>query len=144
MKIGLVKDFHIAIFFEKPKRNFQHDKILSKVQEKLKKMDMPLENKIVKQISILCKNKIGIWAGELKLHLENPKKDAIGLLRGIKPFIPKLEDDKPYLGKVAKGYDNLARNNLVSIKINNKRLKGITAHHLFRGALMNISNVTFL
>ena len=140
MEIGLAKDFHVAIFFEKLKRNFQHDEILSKVQERLKKMDMPLEKKIVKLISILCKNKTNIWARIIKLHLENLKRDTIGLLRGTRPFILELENDKSYLGKVAKGYDNCDRNNLLSLKINNEILKGMTAHHLFRKALTNSFN----
>jgi hypothetical protein len=36
---------------------------------------------------------------------------------------------------VAKGYDTIAKNNLLSVKFTSKSLEGITAHSLFKEVL---------
>lgn len=57
---------------------------------------------------------------------------AIDLLRGTRPFILQLDNGESYLGKVAKGYDAVARNNLFSVKFENPNLQGITAHDMYK------------
>jgi hypothetical protein len=46
-----------------------------------------------------------------------------------------LDDDGLFLGKVAKGYDTVAKNNLLSVKFTSKSLEGITAHSLYKEVL---------
>jgi hypothetical protein len=64
--------------------------------------------------------------------LLKPEPHAIDLLRGTRPFILQLDNDNLYLGKIAKGYDAVARNNLLSVKFENPNLQGITAHDLYK------------
>jgi hypothetical protein len=73
--------------------------------------------------------------GILKAHLMKPEVHGIELLRGTRPFILRLDDDELFLGKVAKGYDTVAKNNLFSVKLTSKSLEGVTAHSLYREVL---------
>jgi hypothetical protein len=134
---GLSLDFHITIYFEQPKTPFEHDVILAKAQTRFEQMSIPLGNDILHPITVLCKHTKQkedprIWAGIIKVHLLHPETHAIDLLRGTRPFILQLNNGTPYLGKVAKGYDAVARNNLLSVKFENPNLQGITAHDLYK------------
>jgi hypothetical protein len=134
---GLSLDFHITIYFEQPKTPFEHDDILAKAQKRFEQMSIPLGNDILYPITMFCKHTKQredprIWAGIIKVHLLHPEIHAIGLLKGTRPFILQLDNEDSYLGKVAKGYDAVARNNLLSVKFENPNLQGITAHDLYK------------
>ena len=55
------------------------------------------------------------------MHLFNPATNGINLLKGLRPFI-QIVDDKTTLGKVCKSWDSIARNNLLSVKVDNPLL----------------------
>jgi hypothetical protein len=61
--------------------------------------------------------------------------DGINMLRGLRPFILRLNNDKAYIGKVCKGYDAIAGNNKLSMLIKSENLEGIKAHDLFKEIL---------
>jgi hypothetical protein len=137
---GLSLDFHITIYFEQPKHPFEHDEILSKAQNMFKQMGIPLSTGILHPITVFYKHTKQkedprIWAGIIKIHLQKPEIHAINLLRGTRPFILQLDQGNSYLGKVAKGYDAVARNNLLSIKFESPNLQEVTAHELFMTVL---------
>jgi hypothetical protein len=105
-------------------------------------MAIPLGTSILHPITVLRKHTKHkedprIWAGIIKAHLLNPKTHAIGLLRGTQPFILQLDNNEPYLGKVAKGYDAIARNNLLFVKFESPNLQDYTAQNLFKSMLMD-------
>jgi hypothetical protein len=137
---GLSLDFHITIYFEQSKTPFEHDEILAKAQERFVQMSIPLGNDILHPITVFCKytkqrEDPRIWAGIIKAHLLHPETHAIDLLKGTRPFILQLDNGASYLGKVAKGYDAVARNNLLSVKFENPNLQGISAHDLYKSVL---------
>jgi hypothetical protein len=68
----------------------------------------------------------------MKAHLLKPKIHAIDLLKGTRPFILELDNNNSYLGKVAKSYDAMARNNLLSVKFEGPIFQDISAHDLFK------------
>jgi hypothetical protein len=110
---------------------------LSKAQNRFEEMSIPLGNDILHPITMFCKRTKQredprIWAGIIKAHLLYLETHAIDLLRGIRPFILQLDNGNSYLGKVAKGYDAVARNNLLSVKFENPNLQGITAYDLYK------------
>jgi hypothetical protein len=59
------------------------------------------------------------------------------LLRGTRPFILQLDHGYSYMGKLAKGFDTVARNNLLSIKFESPILQDITAQNLFQTVLLD-------
>ena len=103
-------------------------------------MEMPLGNGMVEPIYIPCNEKVKhgkeiFWSGTIKLHLQNLAKDAINMLRGIRPFILN-PDDKSTLGKVCKIWDSIARNNFLSYKVDNPLLLNTTSSKLHFEVLM--------
>ena len=68
----------------------------------------------------------------VKLHLKNPKIDALALLHGTRPFVIELDGNKLVLAKVAKGYDIIAKSSLASIRIDSDNIKTSEAHHLIK------------
>ena len=143
-KTGLAFDFHVSIHFEIANLVLLHDDVKAMVVERLKLMEIEVGKEVIDPISILCmsvKNagKRGVWAGSIKLHLHKPEIDGIGLLKGLRPFILKL--DKQYvLGKVCKSYNTIAKNSNLSTKIKSETLKGISANALFVDILQNSFN----
>jgi hypothetical protein len=137
---GLSLEYHVTIFFEKPMIAFGHDEILDKPLKRFEEMGIPLGTNIRHPISVLCKHtktreEPRIWVGILKTHLLKPEIHGIDLLRGVRPFLLRLDDNALFLGKVAKGYDTIAKKNLLSVKFTSKSLEGITAHSLFKEVL---------
>ena len=90
VETGLYTNYHVAVFFQRPTMDYKHSKILAKTKQRLEDMEIPLGNGIVEPIYIPCKEKVKhdkkkFWSGTIKLHLQNPIKDAINMLRGIYP-----------------------------------------------------------
>jgi hypothetical protein len=105
--------------------------------KRFEQMAIPLGTSILHPITVLCKHAKQkedprIWAGIIKAHLLKPEIHAIDLLKGTRPFILQLDNKNLYLGKVAKGYDAMARNNLLSVKFESPNLQDISAHDLFK------------
>ena len=129
---GLSFDYHIAIYFQKPTRQYSHEEILALTQARLKDMKITLGSKIAEPIAVLCKNgSARHWSGTIKLHLKYPGLDGINLLKGNRAFIIKL-DTTLTVGKICKSYNTIARNNMLSVKINSLSLGNITGHGLFK------------
>jgi hypothetical protein len=105
-------------------------------------MEILLGTDLIDPVTILCKHtkegeQRGIWFGIIKLHLLSPEVDGINLLKGLRPFILRLDEDEAYISKVYKGYDAIADNNNLLVLIKSENLKGIKAHDLFKEILEN-------
>ena len=90
-------------------------------------MSIPLRNDILHPITVFCKytkqrEDPRIWARIIKVHLVHPEIHVIDLLKETRPFILQLDNGDSYLGKVAKGYDAIAKNNLLLVKFENPNL----------------------
>ena len=129
---GLSYDYQVAIYFQKPTRQYTHEEILALTQARLKDMRISLGSKIAEPIAILCKNgSARHWSGTIKLHLKYLGIDGINLLKDIRPFILNL-DTIMTVGKVCKSYNTIARNNMLFVKINSLSLGNVTGHGLFK------------
>ena len=132
---NLSQDFHVAIYFQKPSRQYTHEEILGLTQARLEEMKITLGSKIVEPIAILCKNgSTQHWARTIKLHLQHPGVDGINLLNGIRPFILTL-DEVMTVEKVSKNYNTVARNNLLFVKISRPSLENVSGYALFKELL---------
>ena len=83
-------------------------------------------------IAILYHTSTKAWSSTDKLHLKHPKVDAFALLQGICPFVLELDDQKPVIAKIEKGYDIIAKISLVSMRIKSDNIKTSEVHHLFK------------
>ena len=137
---GLSFDYHIVVFFERPSTDYTHNEILTMAIARLAHMSIEMGIGLAEPIYIPCKekernSKIKFWTGTIKSHLKNPKIDGIGMLKGLRPFILTL-DKTQTLGKICKCYDSIARNTLLSTKIENPKLHLISASELQRDVLI--------
>ena len=138
--MGLSLDYHIAIHFEKPLTDYTHNEVLNLATSRLAHMGIELGIGLAEPIYIPCKereknSKIKFWTGTIKVHLKNPKTDGINMLKGLRPFILKI-DRMQTLGKVCKCYDSIPRNTLLSTKIENPKLHLVTSSELQRDVLI--------
>ena len=137
---GLSLDYHIAIHFERPSTDYTHSQILNMATSRLAYMGIELGIGMAEPIYIPCKEKerntkIKFWTGTIKIHLKHPKTDGIGMLKGLRPFILTI-DQTSTLGQVCKCYDAIARNTLLSTKIENPKLHLISSSELHRDVLV--------
>ena len=137
---GLSLDYHIAVHFEKPSTEYTHKEVLTMAIARLAFMKIELGIGLAEPIYIPCKekernNKIKFWTGTIKIHLKHPKTDGIGMLKGVRPFFLTI-DNIQTLGKVCKCYDAIARNTLLSTKIENPKLHLISSSELQRDVLI--------
>ena len=129
---GLSYDYQVAIYFQKPSRQYTHEEVLTLTQARLRDMKIPLGSKIAEPIAILYRNRSARhWSGIIKLHLKHPEVDGINLLNGTRPFILTL-DGNMTVGKIYKSYNTIAKNNMLSVKINSLSLMNVTGHGLFK------------
>ncbi len=137
---GLSLDYHIAVHFEKPITDYAHIEILNMTTTRLASMGIELGIGLAEPIYIPCKekernSKLKFWTGTIKIHLKHPKVDGINMLKGLRPFILTL-DNTQILGKICKCYDSIARNTLLSTKIENPKLLSISASELHKDVLV--------
>ena len=137
---GLSLDYHIAIHFEKPATDYTHTEVLIMTTARLAYMNIEVGLGLAEPIYIPCKekernSKVKFWAGTIKIHLKNPKVDGIGMLKGLRPFILTI-DKSQTIGKVCKCYDSIARNTLLSTKLENPKLHLISSSELQRDVLI--------
>ena len=137
---GLSLDYHIAVHFEKPATDYTHAEILNMATNRLAHMQIELGIGLAEPIYIPCKerernSKVKFWTGTIKIHLKNPKVDGIGMLKGLRPFILPI-DKVPTLGKTCKCYDSIARNTLLSTKIENPKLHLVSDFELHKEVLI--------
>ena len=137
---GLSLDYHIAVYFERPSTDYTHNEICTMATARLACMNIEIGIGLAEPIYIPCKekeknSKIKFWTGTIKIHLKHPREDGIGMLKGLRPFILTL-DKIQTLGKVCKCYDSIARNTLLSTKIENPKLHLISASELQRDVLL--------
>ena len=71
--------------------------------ERLRQMEIPLGSTYANPIDIGINAVTKNWAGFLNVHLQNPLKDGMALLRGDRAFVLELEDGVKTIGKVEKG-----------------------------------------
>ena len=133
-------DYHIAVHFEKPSTDYTHIEVLNMATTRLAHMNIEMGIGLAEPIYIPCKekernSKVKFWTGTIKIHLKNPKVDGIGMLKGLRPFILTI-DKTPTLGKICKCYDAIARNTLLSTKIENPKLHLISSSELHRDVLV--------
>jgi hypothetical protein len=133
-KTNLSMDYRILLHFEKPTTPFSQDQIMKKMVMRFQTMEIQLGDLIGEPIVVLCHDPktARVWSGMAKIHLKNPSKDGIALLNGRRIFATTLDYDALTIAKVAKSYDSLTPNNLLTLKINTDNIRDLVAHQLFK------------
>jgi len=121
---GFSLDYHVSIHFEIGERNLNRDEVFELTKARLNKMKIEVGEILEEPIAILCYHGSKRWSGNIKLHLKNPEVDGYALIRGLKPFILKIDKITSARGKVAKSFDSIAIASMLSVKISSPSLKG--------------------
>jgi hypothetical protein len=69
------------------------------------------------------------WNGMVKVHLKNPETKGQALLAGTRIFSLTL-DNEVRISKIAKGYDNLAANDLLTVTVSSPNLCHLPQHEI--------------
>jgi hypothetical protein len=93
------------------------------------KMNMEL-GELRELIAPLCNSKIDNWNGIIQVHLKYPEADGNALLDGTRIFALEL-DEETTIAKVSRGFDSIASNNDLTLKISSKSLLQFPTHKLF-------------
>ena len=128
-------NYHVAIYYDLPITSISKEEIVKSIHVRLQKMNIELGKGIVDPLVTQClsvkKTGVkGIWSGSFKIHLLKPESDGLMLLKGIRPFILKI-DGVYIIGKVHKSFLPIAKNTNLSVKIKSKGLVGISPQTLF-------------
>ena len=81
-------------------------------------------------ITPLCNSKNDVWNGLTRVHLKNPEIDGNALLDGTRIFALEI-DEETTIAKISRGFDTIAANDELTIKIISKSLINVPAHSLF-------------
>ena len=92
------------------------------------KMDIEL-GEVYEPITHLCNSKNNAWNGLTRVHLKNPELDGNVLLEGTRIFTLELGEEST-IAKKSRGFDAIAVNDELTIKISSKSLANIPAYKL--------------
>ena len=81
-------------------------------------------------IAPLYNSKKDTWNGLIRVHLKNPEKDGNALLEGTRIFALELDEDTT-IAKISRGFDSIAANDDLTLKISSKTIANIPAYKLF-------------
>ena len=95
---------------------------------RFQKMDIEL-GELCEPIAPLCNSKNDAWNGFTCVHLKRLELDGNALLEGTHIFALELDEDTT-IAKVSRGFDSLAANNELIVKISSKSLPNLPAHKL--------------
>jgi hypothetical protein len=98
-------------------------------KERFQKMDIEL-GELCEPIAPLCNSKKDVWNGITRIHLKRPEIDGNALLEGTHIFALEL-DEETTIAKISRGFDRVAANDELSLKIASKSLLNLPAHKLF-------------
>ena len=112
------KTYQILLHFEKTLRVYSSKEVTELITAQLLTMGMDM-GEILEPIALLYSVRgTKPWNGMIKIHLKNPETHSQVLLTGAKVFSLQLNNEIR-IPKIAKGYNNLATNKLLTIPISN-------------------------
>jgi hypothetical protein len=126
----------VEFYFEKPIENFTTQDIHNMTVERLAIMEIPLGRNIARKIQVKATHQTPkYWTGIIKVHLLHLEVDGATLLRGKCPFILNLDYNSPYVTKVCKSFDAIARGGKMSVKFDSPSIKDKIGQSLFMDIL---------
>ena len=92
------------------------------------KMEIEL-GKLCEPIAPLCNSKNDAWNGLTRVHLKNPEIDGNALFKGTRIFALEL-DKETTIAKISRGFNAIAANDELTLKISSKSLVNVLAYQL--------------
>jgi hypothetical protein len=130
---GFALVYHILLNFAKPTTTYNSKEIIDMTKERFQKMEIEL-GELCESIAPLCNSKSDAWNGITRVHLKNPETDGNALLEGTRIFALEL-DEETTIAKIARGFDRVAANDELTLKITSKSMSSLPAHKLFESII---------
>jgi hypothetical protein len=130
---GFAFVYHILLNFEKPTIAYTSQEIIELTKVRFHKMNIDL-GELREPIASLCNSKNDIWNGITRVHLRKPEVDGNAQLEGIRIFALEL-DEETTVAKVCCGFDSIASNDKLTLKITSKVLFQLPAYKLFEAII---------
>jgi hypothetical protein len=115
--------------FAKPSIVYTSQEVIDMTKARLQKMDIEL-GEFYEPIAPLCNSKNDVWNGITRIHLKKPEIDDNALLEGTRIFALELEEETTN-AKISRGFDSIAANDKLTLKIANKLFLNVPAHRLY-------------
>ena len=129
---GLTEGFHITIRFDGDYKKLSRKEVKSACMERLKLMGIPLGSIYSNPIDIGINTVTRNWAGFIKIHLQNPKRDGLALLRGERAFVMSMGDGEQVIGKVEKGFELITKAKNMRVHLKGDSLRNNKAIDILR------------
>jgi hypothetical protein len=126
---GFALVYHILLNFEKPSIAYTSLEVIEMTKTRFQKMGIEL-GELREPIAPLCNSKNNIWNGLTRVHLKTPEVDGNALLEGTRIFLLEL-DEETTVAKVLRGFDNIAANDDLTLKVSSKSLPMLPSDKLF-------------
>ena len=126
---GFVLIYHILLNFEKPVIAYTSLEVTEMTKTRFQKMSIEL-GELREPIAPLCNSKTNTWNGITRVYLKTPEVDSNALLEGTRIFSLEL-DKETTVAKVSRGFDSIAANDDLTLKVSSKALPTMPAHKLF-------------
>ena len=129
---GLTEGFHVTIRFDGEYKKLNQKEVKTACMERLRLMNMPLGTAYTNPIDISINTVTRNWAGFIKLHLQNPMKDGLALLRGERAFVMTMGDGENIIGKVEKGFELITKAKNMRLHLKGEALRNNSAIDILR------------
>jgi hypothetical protein len=100
---------------------------------RFQKMDIEL-GELYEPIAPLCNSKNDAWNGIIRIYLKRPEIDGNALWEGTRIFALEL-DEETTIAKISRGFDSIAANDELTLKIASKSLLNLPAHRLYESII---------
>jgi hypothetical protein len=126
---GYAKTYLILLQFEKTIKEYTSKEVAELTSAQFQKMNMNLGD-ILEPITSLCSTKGGKpWNGMIKVYLQHPETNGHALLSGLRIF-SLIIDGETKIPKVAKSYNSLVPNDLLTVTISSPNLSYLPLYEI--------------
>ena len=129
---GLTEGFHVTIRFDGEYKMLTRKEVKAACMERLRTMGISLGSTYSNPIDIGINTVTRNWAGFIKIHLQNPKRDGLALLRGERAFVMTLGDGERVIGKVEKGFELITKAKNMRLHLKGETIRNNTAVDILR------------
>ena len=132
---GLTEGFHVTIRFDGEYKQLNRKEVKTACMERLRLMNMPLGTAYTNPIDIGINMVTRNWSGFIKLHLQNPLRDGLALLRGERAFVITMGDGENIIGKVEKGFELITKAKNMRLHLKGEALRNHSAIDILRNLM---------
>ena len=135
---GLTDGFHITIRFDGEYKKLSRKDVKIACIERLRIMNIPLDISYSNPLDIGINTITRNWAGFIKIHLLNPKRDGLALLRGENAFVMAMGDGERIIEKVEKGFELITKARNMWLHLKGEVLRDHSATDILRSIIRDV------